>query len=79
MATNFKIVLKKVSNEACKIGCAATIYHLWLQRNKRIHSGNNNIEGIFERLEMMLEGGLVFVKKNKEVHYTEQRTCQMRT
>ena len=55
----------KVSNEACKIGCAATIYHLWLQRNKRIHNGNNNIEGIFEPLDMMLGGGLVFVKKRK--------------
>ena len=31
MATSFKIVLKKVSSEACKIGCAATIYHLWLR------------------------------------------------
>ena len=56
----------KVSNEACKIGCAATIYHLWLQRNKRIHNGNNNIEGIFEPLDMMLGGGLVFVKKKKK-------------
>ena len=33
--------------------------------NKRSHSGNNNIEGIFELLEMMLGGGLVFVKKKK--------------
>ena len=58
----------KVSNEACKIGCAATIYHLWLQRNKRIYSGNNNIEGIFELLDMTLGGGLFFViKKKKEI------------
>ena len=32
--------------------------------NKRSHSGNNNIEGIFKPLEMML-AGLVFVKKKK--------------
>uniref|UniRef100_A0A2N9J425 FAR1 domain-containing protein n=1 Tax=Fagus sylvatica TaxID=28930 RepID=A0A2N9J425_FAGSY len=33
-----------------KIAWAATIYHTWLQRNTRIHSGNVKIEGIFRAI-----------------------------
>ena len=54
----------------CKIAWAAKIYRIWLLRNTSIHSGKpamSKIEDIFEPLEMIFGGGLVFVKKKKKL------------
>ena len=51
-----------------KIPWAATIHHIWLQRNTRIHNDKFKIGGIFDPLKLMLEGGVVFVKKEKKLH-----------
>lgn len=49
----------------CKIPWAATIHHIWLQGNTRIHNGNFKIGGIFHPLKLMLEGGLFLLKRRR--------------